>query len=696
MRSPSRLGAQVGAGVALRPAGRWMAVPLSILAIGLASATAARAQAASTPGVRVLPTGGVGMEAAALLLSGQQGGTVPLAVLAMPVGPAADGVDVALVTDIDGAALLADQTSSPLVVQVSAYALGKDATQVQASLLDTVEVDLGMHQQALERGGLRLVGRLTLQPGETSLRVLVRNLATGAVGLRVTPLSVPTLAAERPVLLGPLFSVVPEGWLTAVASAGGTMPPWLAELPGARPVIAADQPASFRLIASSALVAGPLRVQVRRGEELAAELPATVTAREPGPAAGLELLTVSFRPGVAAGGEVTLSVAAGGGETVSPAVAVVVADARQAAGRGSATPASPAPPPRTPRTHRAAERQLMASYREALRLLTGDDPATARAAVVALEAPVLSQADMDDVAELAAMELEVLRRLASAEPGSLLPVIDLYLGIYHEQVRGRERLLSTHAREMVLRLAELQAANDGSLTSRHLAASALLALVGAAPTSASQAFLARALLQVLSYDPGDRTALLCAAINAERQGSYAAATDWLEKLRHLDDGDLEVRVRLAINRARSGDRKQARALLAGVVASPAAAAGPPAWWLSLAYQELARLHLDAEDAAAAEKVLRRGLERFPGEEKMSLQLARLLAERGAQAEAARVLDALVASATDRGFDSARHRYALLPTEPLEAAAAEVRERAAASRSRLAAALDATAGSGPAR
>lgn len=679
--------------VALRSAGGSIGcVLLSLLGCGLGAAASAQDRAAATAaGVRVLPTGGVGMETAALLLSGQQGGTVPLDVLAVPLGPAPEGANVALVIEAGGAALLAEQTGSPLLVQLSVYALGK-GNQVQASLLETVEVDLALHRETLERGGLRLGGRLTLPAGETSLRVLVRNLATDAVGLRMASLAVPALTAEGPVLLGPLFGSAPEGWLTVGAPGEAGLSAWLPELPTARPVLTPDRPATFRLVASAALAAARLRVEILHGDKLAAELPATVTAREPGPAAGLELVTVSFHPSGATRGELRLRVAAGGGETVSSSVAVLIAEPGQVAAASQA-PATPTP---ARKSSRVADRQLMASYRDALRLATGDDSLAARAAVVALEAPVLREADVGGAAELAETELDVLRPLATAEPESLLPVLALYLDIYHEEVRGHERLLSTHAREMVLRLAELQAARDGSPASRHLAANALLALVGAAPASASQAFLARVLVRVISYDPEHRAALLCAAINAERQGSYEVAEDFLEKLHSLDDGDLEVRVRLALHRARTGDHKRARTLLASVVAAPAAATGPAPWWLALAYEELARLSLDAEDVSGAEKVIRRGLVRFPGEEKLSLLLAHLLAERGAYAEAGQAFDALAPPATDRDYDSARHRYAQLPTEPLEKAAAEVRERAAASRSRLAAALAATATPGAAR
>ena len=53
-------------------------VTASLLAVGLL------ATGASAAPLRVLPTGGLRVESAALLMSGQEGGTIPFAVLALP------------------------------------------------------------------------------------------------------------------------------------------------------------------------------------------------------------------------------------------------------------------------------------------------------------------------------------------------------------------------------------------------------------------------------------------------------------------------------------------------------------------------------------------------------------------------------------------------------------------------------------
>lgn len=94
-------------------------------AVAAAAATETPAAATETPavateaapaGVRVLPTGGLDMEGAALLLSGQQGGLLPLAVFASPLGPAAGGAATVVVIEVEGSALLAPATDRKSVV----------------------------------------------------------------------------------------------------------------------------------------------------------------------------------------------------------------------------------------------------------------------------------------------------------------------------------------------------------------------------------------------------------------------------------------------------------------------------------------------------------------------------------------------------------------------------------------------------
>jgi Tfp pilus assembly protein PilF len=141
--------------------------------------------------IRTLSAAGVGVESAALLMSGQQGGDLPMTALALPVrGESGDKARVLLRLRMDGPALLAGHTRDVLRIEASLYALGSGGG-VQASLLETIEIDLASLRGAVEGRGVDLLGSLDLRPGTYSLRMLVRNLDTGRLGVRTLPLSVP-------------------------------------------------------------------------------------------------------------------------------------------------------------------------------------------------------------------------------------------------------------------------------------------------------------------------------------------------------------------------------------------------------------------------------------------------------------------------------------------------------------------------
>src|SRR4029077_18999146 len=56
-------------------------------------------------------------------------------------------------------------------------------------------------------------GDLSLAPGSYTLRVLVRNGATGALSAKVLPLEVPAFTQPAAVLLPPFFPETPGRWL---------------------------------------------------------------------------------------------------------------------------------------------------------------------------------------------------------------------------------------------------------------------------------------------------------------------------------------------------------------------------------------------------------------------------------------------------------------------------------------------------
>jgi hypothetical protein len=724
------------------------AVPAPAAAAGPEAAPSpAPAEAALPAGIRVLPTGGLGMEAAALLLSGQQGGMLPIAVVATPIGFAEGRARVLVVVEIAGAPLLEQDPPSPLYLDISLYALGGSGrddwpvapemaaggagapgagtpgagtpgaaaareesalagvepgpatpggagSEVLASLLETLELDLDTLGDELAGGGIRVIRELSLPPGEASLRVLVRDPGRGEVGLRLVPLHVPTAAAATGEVATPLFADPGTRWLTLGPPAAGTGSD--DGTPAALPLLSAGAPTTFRLLASSDLAPSGIRVHLRPSEGAdPVELPVEVTDTEPA-GAGLAMLSLSFTPPAGlATGQGSLRVTAG--RAATPELPVVLLDGPPPPSGWAVfvetTPATPraadrgAPPTRAEGRRRGRLRRLAESYRGALRQVAEEGPAVAATVVTELEAGLLQQgAEREDIA---AIELEVLAKLTRNDALALLPVLELYLEVSRQGPARRSPALTAHAGEMVFETAKLLAASPAPEASA-LAASALLAYVDAAAPWVSRPLITRALQAAADYQPEAPTTLLLAAMDAEIRADHVTALERLRALRRVAPGRGEVDLRLAINQSRSGDRRDAAGVLGRLLAEPAAAADPPPWWLPLAYQELARLHALAGRWGEAERVLRRGLARLPREEKLSLQLARVLAGRRRTQEARAVLGALAPTSSDRGFDSARHRYIQLPDEPLESASSELREQAEAGRGRLGAALAAAA------
>jgi hypothetical protein len=156
---------------------------------------------------------------AADILAGEEGGNLPLSVLAVPSpGP------VPVVVEVAGRDLLGGHTAPRLGVEIYAYALDAGSA-VRGFLTQRVDVELAKVGATLYDTGLKFSGALELPPGEYSLRVLVRNAETGAQGLRSLPLKVPE-AVAGPVLLPPMFSQ-PGEWIVArqVRSGAGAEEP---------------------------------------------------------------------------------------------------------------------------------------------------------------------------------------------------------------------------------------------------------------------------------------------------------------------------------------------------------------------------------------------------------------------------------------------------------------------------------------
>jgi Flp pilus assembly protein TadD len=542
----------------------------------------------AAPPIRTLQANGLSVESAALLLSGQEGGELPVGVYAI-AAPGEDGkTRILFRLRLGGPALLQGQTGGVLRVEISLYVLDSGGG-VQTSELETVEVDLAAQRDAVERSGLDFLGSVDLKPGPYSLRMLARNLETRRLGVRSAALQVPDLATLAPQTLPSRPSVDPRPTARSIGL-GAFDPPFFPD----------DAERAMRL-------AGP-------GPE--------------------------------------------GGEAPPPVPSL----SETAEGR---------------RIQKAAR----ADYRNALEQLVAGHEAEALAAVAAFEDALLRRTEkpvaLEQVAEI---EMDVARDLVAADPESLMALLRFHQQVFEKGAETRRYPGSTLAQDVVFRLTRLCRERGQLELARRFERAVGVELLRAGLRRHGE----QALQNVLAEAPEDPIALLELAVHAERRGDRAEAVSHLEALLRAHPEDREARLRLALDLARLGRSREAEERLRGVIHDE-----KEGWQLHLAYQELARLRMENKDLVGAERTLREGLERLPGDEKLILLLAAIRERRGRTAAAREALDGLKPEGTDGG-GSARHRYNQPPEELFGTVLADLGREAAARLPNLKAALEKTA------
>jgi VWFA-related protein len=152
------------------------------------------------------------LDTASQVVSGREGGSIPVDVLAAPFPRASGKAYVPVLIEAEGTGLLGEQKDGVLPAEVYVYAFDADG-QVHDFFARSLGLDVAKVGPALRHSGLKMFGDLDLDAGAYSLRVLVRNGATGATSLRVVSLDVPVFNAEAPVLLPPFFPEPADRWL---------------------------------------------------------------------------------------------------------------------------------------------------------------------------------------------------------------------------------------------------------------------------------------------------------------------------------------------------------------------------------------------------------------------------------------------------------------------------------------------------
>ena len=606
----------------------------------------------------------VEMRTAALIMSGQQGGVLPIAIAAVPdgkpCGDSAGGCRFTAVVEIDGAALLEGSPEGPLPVEVFAYVLG---TALDVLDQQSLALDLGRteHRALLAHTGLKVFLPLEVIPGEHQLRILAH--AGEAFGLRGLDLAAgaPVAGTPGPRIRTPVFHELAGPWLLA-APAGVEMPlppPFGLEadlpLPAARP----QMPASGS-IAGQVFIdgrpGGDLIALVRRSgsEPIEADLVATDRIVDD----GFESIAVSFSapPGVGSGSwEIAVAVAdatgepaAAGARAQSSFVPIFIeppaSATAAAAGVGDHTVTEPKP---LAGNQRKLARDVEAGYARALRELARGDAGDARRTLMASEEPVVRALDADAVDVLVQGESRFLEPLPDVEWECLLPVVLLHLDLSRTYRESGQSILAHHATRMTVDLAVAYASKLDTPRARAEAAGALSSLGGYFQHAGVLSKAKR--LFTLALDLAeDGSALMGLATLHEKRGLFELAVPVFERLLEAQPGHAEGVLRLALNRARTGRPAAAEKALRRL-----SSRRENDWITLLAHQELARLRIDKGQGPRAAGVLRRGLERWPGHPTLQLQLAWVLDARG-ESEASLELLETLGSSTHSAIERSRY------------------------------------------
>ena len=246
------------------------------------------------------------LAAADNVIGGGDGGAVALAVLVAPFRVAAEKAYVPVVIEANGEGLLAGSAGAALPTEIYVYAIDA-AGGIGDFFTQSLRFDLAKVAPALRQSGLKFFGHLDLAPGDYNVRVLVRNGATGAYGVRAQALQVPAFGEPAAVLLPPFFPEAPGRWVMvreAPRKPENGSPPYpfvvqeRAYVPSSRPVLAAGQEAAVALVGYH-LPEGGLKAEARvmapDGKDFGPG-DFKIAHRESPDAEGEDRLTATFRP----------------------------------------------------------------------------------------------------------------------------------------------------------------------------------------------------------------------------------------------------------------------------------------------------------------------------------------------------------------------------------------------------------------
>lgn len=626
--------------------GRRASLVLLLCALGAAAEVVTHAQR------------GVDPRTAALLLSGQRGGSIRAAVSAGPVTPvegAACRLDAWI--EVDGDSMLGESRSGSADVEVSIYAMAA-AGRVTAFDRILLRLDQESLGERLRRHGLRLHRNLTVPCGVQTLRVLVLNVASDEFFLGEAEAS---LAGERWIVQ----VLAPPGELVEAVSGDLATSP-----PAARPLLRPGSVVSLALYPpGDGLQAIEARGRLAGGAPEAIATPMSEAASSGASGGPLTLhweVPATAREGAA---ELEVLIAAAGDDVVVRVPVTLGRADGPSTWIAAATQVALAAPPPGPAEPLPSATELRSDYLGALELLARDEGPLALQTAAEVQRRALGDGRAARRERLSRAIQGVAVGVAGEDGRHLLPLLWLHLELFTHFAGASDHLHATAAADHLLSLTSLCETGRCGEQVRTVAAQALVALGEAHALRVSWQPARRYFRRALALAPELDEARLGAAAVAEWMGEYLEAVEVLRLRENSSDAGGELLLRLGVNLHRLGDERRARAVL-----QRCAGAGGQGWTRVAALEELARIDLAAGRPGEAVALLAPAVDVLPGEPSLRLLLAHALEGSGDAATAAMLLREL-AAAPGGVEESPRLRYTRWSEESAGAMRRAVRDAA---------------------
>jgi Flp pilus assembly protein TadD len=596
--------------------------------------------------VDLVNLGRVDARTSALLIAGGGRGTADGAVAWDLVGGEAGGrFTIRFVAEVSGVDLLRESPQGSIPVASAAYVLDRDGVLV--SFMSRGAVLSAEDRDEVRRVGWRWIDGIDLDPGDYSVRLMVRNHRTGVVFLDRFEVGLGEAGSVQRSVLPPVASAPGEGWVHAIAEgirADGA--------PAARPVLVNGQTTSLRVgLLGPAASWADLRARV---VDMAGRVVAEPTL-SPAQPSGSPYRDFTMGAIVVPVGRYRLVIRAPEVDGVGAAWAsleALVVDAPTTAAWPAAVVDATDAAPADEAGDRLRTRDIRRAYRSALGAMARGEKVLAMQQLADLEHRVVATERATTIASLGGVQESVAAGLTRDNPKALWPVLWLHRSMNrHYRVRN-ESVLATHSAEIATELAGRLAAR-GDRDDLEFATDVLTEQANELVLVPAMHAAIRMLERALQLNPDHVDALVALGAVLERQGEIVNAGTMFERATRLDPNRYEAALRLAVTLDRAGQDSRAR----GIYRDLFDGAGPQ-WVRMIAVQQLASGLVADREAGDAVRILRRALEELGPNPRLTIQLAQALDDAGEPRLAAEMLTTLEANLD--GDRSPRLRYSEWP------------------------------------